>query len=102
MVLGFVALALWFGYKMSRMAAEGRQELIDTVEVRAVVLELIPERGRPLTKRMRLSDGTVRYVPDSAVPRVHLGDSVLKRRGEDFYTFVAAGTGRRLKAQVGR
>lgn len=100
-VLGGVALVLWFSYNVWQMASGGREDFIAKANVRAVVRELLAERGRPGTKRMRLSDGSVWYVPKSALPRVHVGDSVRKRPGQSFYTFRDSVSGRSFRAEVG-
>ena len=101
MVLGFVALVLWFSFQMWRTASGGRADFIAKASVRATVRELLAERGRPRTRRMRLSDGSVWYVPSAAVPRVHPGDSVLKRPGQSFYTFRDSISGARFRAEAG-
>jgi hypothetical protein len=101
-VLGLVALVLWFTYNVWRKASSGRQDFIAKASVRATVREVIPVPDRSPSKRMRLSDGSVWYVPTTAVARVHPGDSVVKRPGQSFYTFTDSVSGTRFQAEVGK
>jgi hypothetical protein len=62
----------------------GNQEDLYKKEFHQTIVEIIPVRGRPLQKRVRLDDSTVMYLPDQSVPIFQVGDSLYKKPNEEY------------------
>ena len=68
------------------------QENIYKKEIHQSIIEIIPVRGRPLQRRVRLSDSSVIYLQDKFVPIVQVGDSLFKKSNEEFIYLKSAKT----------
>ena len=61
----------------------GSKEELYKKELNKTIIEIIPVRGRPLQKRVRLNDSTVIYLPDKFVPYIEIGDSLRKQKNDN-------------------
>lgn len=62
----------------------GNQNDFYKKEIHQTIIEIIPVRGHPLQKRVRLNDSTVVYLQKKFVPIVQIGDSIFKKSNEEY------------------
>lgn len=97
--LSFLTLVLLFFAAIFYMYMGGKEEFYKN-EVNNTIIEIIPVRGRPLQKRVMLNDSSVLYLPDKFVTYVEIGDSLIKKKNDNFIYLKSIRHNRFFKASI--
>jgi hypothetical protein len=100
-IIGFIALAIVFGWFIFKMAKDDKTALINNKELHGIITDkYISIKGKPHFQDIKVDDSIIFPLTKEMIPDVAIGDSIFKNKGEDFIILKKDGSGKILRFDI--
>ena len=85
---GFVFIAILFTIFILKLASDGKKDWVENTAIQSKIVDIYQgDKGKPNYQIMKLESNQSFAIPKNMLGKLRIGDSVLKNKNDDFYTF---------------
>ena len=96
-IIAFLAVAFVFGLFIFNMAKDDKKELIKNTALHGLITDkYVSYKGKPHFQDIKVDDSIIFPLEKEMVQHVMIGDSIFKKKEEDFIILKKSGSGKIL------